>query len=193
MPKKGMGTNFGNNRGLIVGFTGKIGAGKTTAATELLARGFVRVRFAGILKDMMKVLGLTDDQVDGAHKETPCPLLCGRTPRHAMQTIGTEWGRNLIGNDLWVNAWRKRVTCLPPRTHVVADDVRFANEADTIRSMGGVVVRIVRMAEKNAKWHEHVSEQGDFRVDLTVMNNGTEEMLRDYIRTNVLPQLKQAA
>jgi hypothetical protein len=63
-------------------------------------RGFARVRFAGPLKAMMAALGCTNAEIDGDRKEVPCDLLGGKSPRWAMQTLGTEWGRKLIGDDL---------------------------------------------------------------------------------------------
>jgi putative protein kinase ArgK-like GTPase of G3E family len=78
----------------IIGLTGLMGSGKSLAAQELERIGFTRTRFAGSLKDMMRVLGLTEEEIEGNLKETACALLGGKTPRYAMQTIGTEWGRS---------------------------------------------------------------------------------------------------
>lgn len=163
---------------MIVGLCGAAGSGKTTAAQELVRRlHYKRHRFAGPLKDMLRVIGLTDAQVDGDQKEVPCDLLCGRTPRHAMQTIGTQWGRECIGEDFWIRAW---TATLPQCHHVVVDDVRFDNEADAIRSLGGVIVRIDRpnldvtdSLEKRA----HASEAGLTSVDIVVVNDGTIDQL----------------
>src|SRR3974390_129308 len=128
----------------IIGLTGKLKSGKSEAAKILCARGFTRVRFAGTLKAMMYCLGLNEDQIEGNLKETPCDLLCGKTPRYAMQTIGTEWGRDTIGRSLWVNAWKHAVSKQRDFIPVVADDVRFDNEVEAVRSLGGIVVRIQR-------------------------------------------------
>jgi hypothetical protein len=49
-----------------------------------------QVKFAGPLKSMCMALGLTEAHIEGHLKEVPCELLCGQTPRHAMQTLGTE-------------------------------------------------------------------------------------------------------
>lgn len=155
---------------MIIGFCGPIGAGKTTAALYLAERrGFARIRFAGPLKAMMAALGLSAREIDGALKEVPCELLGGKTPRYAMQTIGTEWGRNLIHPDLWISAWRHACRDHP---NIVADDVRFANEAATIHAMGGFVYRIVR-ASTVAASDAHASEQQIFRTDGDIFNNGT--------------------
>lgn len=145
-----MGLEFGDHPNLpaprtVVGFAGLAGSGKTTAAMHLVsAHGFARVRFAGPLKAMCAALGLTPDEIDGALKEAPCELLGGRTPRYAMQRLGTEFGRDLIDPNLWVRAWRAAVDRLPIGQPVVVDDCRFPNEAEAIQAAGGVLVRVVR-------------------------------------------------
>lgn len=150
--------------GPVVGFTGLAGSGKSTAAMHLIRRrGFSRVRFAGPLKEMLRALGLHEDHIDGHLKEEPCKLLCGKTPRWAMQTLGNEWGRELIGPDVWVNSWRERVLDEWDGDPIVADDIRYENERDAVRAMGGIVIRVARMGQVSES--DHPSETGDFEVD----------------------------
>ncbi len=119
----------------------------------------VRHRFAGPLKAMLRTLGLTEAQVDGDEKETPCELLSGHTPRMAMVTLGTEWGRMLIGKDLWVNATMLRVdTDLAAGRLVVIDDLRFDNEALAVRARGGLIIQLERPGVVYTG--EHASEVG---------------------------------
>lgn len=156
----------------MIGFAGAIGAGKTTAADHLVqAHGFVRHRFAGPLKDMMRALGLSPAEVDGDRKEQPSELLCGRTPRWAMQSIGTEWGRDLIHPDLWATIFAARAgaALASGARGVVADDVRFQNEVDTIHRLGGIVVRVARPAIGR---HGHASELQALAVDHEILNDG---------------------
>lgn len=156
---------------LIIGLSGLAGSGKSTAAHHLIHRhGFARVRFAGPLKSMMAALGLTQEQIEGSEKEKPCALLAGKTPRYAMQTIGTEWGRDLIAPDLWIRAWQAAVDALPPGQPVVCDDVRFPNEADAIRAAGGFLVRVERPGA-GAGAAGHSSEEQDLGVPTATMQN----------------------
>jgi hypothetical protein len=163
-----------------IGFCGPAGAGKSTAAEHLVRHWrFSRVRFAGPLKAMLLALGLDAEQVDGSRKEEPTPLLCGRTPRQAMQWLGTEWGRNLIGDGFWIEAWRaaveregaRRGYGAVPLKLIVADDVRFANEAKAIRDQGGIVVRIERRGAASTSGGGHVSERLDFEPDRVIRND----------------------
>jgi hypothetical protein len=157
----------------IIGFTGLAGSGKSTAADRLItAHGWQRVRFSGPLKAMLAALGLTDAEIEGDRKEVPCELLCGRTPRHAMITIGTEWGRDLIGPDLWVRAWRAAVDRMPAGVPVVVEDVRFENEAAAVRAAGGVVVRVVRPGTGQIA-AGHVSEAGVVTTGPELVNDGS--------------------
>lgn len=166
-----------------IGFCGPAGAGKSTAADRLVKRWrFNRVRFAGPLKAMMAALGLSAEHLDGALKEEPTPLLCGRTPRQAMQWLGTEWGRDLIGPDFWIEAWRAAVEGVKPTFSyhggfdpirlIVADDVRFANEAKAIRDRGGIIVRIERPGAGSSSGAAHASERLDVEPDRMILNMG---------------------
>lgn len=131
---------------MIIGLTGYAGAGKSTAAKILVERhGFTLVKFAGPLKQMLRCLGLGDHEIEGAQKEFPHHLLNGKSPRQAMQLLGTEWGRDLIGADLWVNvAMESAWTMIDRGGKVVLDDCRFENEAEAIRTEGGIIVEVMR-------------------------------------------------
>lgn len=143
---------------MIIALTGYAGSGKSTAAKHLVDRhGFTLVKFAGPLKSMLRCLGLGDREIEGDLKEQPHPVLCGQTPRRAMQTLGTEWGRNLIGSDLWVRvAMESALAVLDQGGRVVIDDCRFENEAAAIKAAGGTIIRINRPGTGLA--HAHASE-----------------------------------
>lgn len=160
----------------LIGLVGYKGSGKSTVAKYLVHNfGYTRIPFASPLKDMLRVLGLTDDHLYGDLKEEPCDMLLGVTPRHAMQTLGTEWGRLCIHKDIWIDAWKRQVgSCLSG--YVVCDDVRFPNEADIIREMGGRVVRIDR-GETISDQHESERHIRDIRVSETLYNHGSLEDL----------------
>ena len=130
----------------IVGLSGYAQSGKSTVSDFLVkANGYTRIKFADGLKNMLRVIGLTEVQIEGEEKETPCKLLCDQTPRYAMQTLGTEWGRRIIGEDLWVNIWEYLTSAaLVTGKRVVVDDIRFLNELYAVQRLGGMVIRITR-------------------------------------------------
>lgn len=181
----------GSGKVIVIGLAGLKGCGKSTAARHLAdEHGFARIRFAGPLKAMIGTLldqmGIGHHQawqlIEGEFKEQPTPLFSGHSPRHAMQTLGTEWGRDLIGPDFWVSCWRLMVakqaldhladSCGSGQPfRVVAEDCRFPNEAAAIRALGGRVVWIDRPGLVAAG---HASEQSLSAADcdLVIPNDG---------------------
>lgn len=148
----------------IIGLCGLAGSGKTTIANHLVEHhGFVRLPFAGPLKAMAAAFGLGPRELAGDLKEVPSDLLCGRTPRQFMQLLGTEFGRELIGENVWVRAWERALGDLATDgfrpLRVVADDMRFPNEAAAIRARGGVVVQLIREGAGSASGGGHASER----------------------------------
>jgi hypothetical protein len=163
---------------MIIGLTGYAGSGKSTAAQHLVEKhGFTLVKFAGPLKQMMRCLGLGDREIEGELKEEPHPLLSGKTPRYAMQTLGTEWGRDLIGFGLWVDvAMASAATVIDQGGRVVIDDCRFPNEAAAIKDAGGTVVNIRRPGVGPV--NGHASEQLP-PYDLEVFNTRSVEQFEE--------------
>jgi len=166
----------------LIGITGYIGSGKTLAADYLCSsHNFIKLKMAQPIKDMLYAVGLTTDDLEGRRKEQSANMLCNQTPRYAMQTLGTEWGRDMMGPDLWVHLWERKATGLMSLNHnIVSDDIRYENEVHKVRNMGGVVVRIKREGSVS----NHPSEEQDFEVDYEIPNNdGITTMFRemDYI------------
>ena len=60
-------------------------------------------------------------------------------------------------------------------------DIRFDNEADLVRSRGGIIIRIVRPSLKNSDDHESELNQLSIDADTTVVNDGTTEDLKNTI------------
>lgn len=162
----------------VLALCGKAGSGKSTAASYLTEQyGYTLVKFAAPLKDMLRTIGLTNEQIEGGLKEIPSPLLLGKTPRYAMQTLGTEWGRNIIGEDFWCNAWHyKAQQILNAGGRVLVDDCRFENELRAVQQLNGTAVYIDRPGL--ASIGSHVSEAGlDTSQLRKVVNDGSPMLL----------------
>lgn len=97
------------------------------------------------------------------------------SPRKAYQLFGTEFGRNCVDDDVWLD--------MIPKGNVVISDIRFENEANYIVRNGGRIIKVVsdRSTTKN---NSHISEKG---IDLsyisaTIENNGTLGQLEEKVR-----------
>ncbi|AIQ91373.1 hypothetical protein [Methylobacterium oryzae] len=104
-------------------------------------------------------------------------MLAGRSPRYAMQHLGTAWARELMGPDFWTRAWEEAVERAFERgaLGVVAEDCRFENEEAAVRALGGSVLRIERPGLL-AIADGHVSEAG-IKDAYTVLNDGDLDTL----------------
>ena len=170
----------------IIGFSGYARSGKTTAANNVTLdfHNSVVCNFAEPIKRMAVAFGLSNRQVYGDLKDVPAEEFGGHTPRHIMQTLGTEWGRNCIHEDVWIFAARQRMKgALRDGLMVVFDDVRFENEARMIRNMGGIVIEVVRDGTK-PKGVIHPSERPPM-PDYWVQNNGDIVALAKQVKSIV--------
>ena len=121
-----------------------------------------------------------------------------KTVRWAMQTLGTEWGRQIIGEDLWINAWKQTAS-----THlmssisnrVVVDDCRFQNEVEIILKLGGTIHEITRPSHKEIETSDHSSENPIAQKDLksTFINVAGIEEFKNLIRSIFNPKEKENA
>jgi hypothetical protein len=169
---------------MIIGLIGHKGEGKSSVAKILHGlNGFAPAKFAGPLKTMLyafyKAHGLAPeailDKIEGNLKEVPCMFLAGRTPRYAMQTLGTEWGRNLIHDQLWIKSLQERLK--NGESNIVVDDCRFLNEAAALRESGAKLVRVYRASLQPDKTHPSEIEIPLIPVDYVIDNSGPIEAL----------------
>ena len=175
----------------IIGIHGRAGSGKDTAA-DLLCRehGFVKYNLAKPIKDAIDSMLMAAhvepiDWDDRVQKETVHPLL-GVSPRRAAQTLGTEWGRTFLGEDVWLRLAEAFVDyhvmmnmfeeCAGVMG-VVVPDVRFQNEANWIYGNGGNVIHIVRPGIDNVEAHISEAGIGMGPLDVVIINDGTIEEL----------------
>lgn len=164
---------------MIVGLAGAAGSGKTTLAKALEVRGFAIIGFADpIYEAVAAIVGLPVAALQQrAVKETPLEWL-GRSPRHLLQTLGTEWGRESISQTIWIDIAMHRAQ---HHRNVVIPDVRFDNEARAIRACGGRVWRLRRDDYRplDTVSSRHASEAGvsDHLIDLVIDNDGSPERM----------------
>ena len=127
------------------------GSGKTSIALILEEEGFVRLPLAEPVKQMaaalLQGLGMEPEQVHNhlyVDRAALIPVL-DVSGRHLLQTLGTEWGRQQIHPKIWIKHWQRRAEiCRAGGQRIVVDDVRFPDEADAIRQLGGQVWLVER-------------------------------------------------
>lgn len=161
----------------IIALVGNIGTGKSTVAEYLAEKynGSV-VSFADPIRNMFKGLGLDVKNMSRTEKELPSDKLSGRTVRHAMQTLGTEWARKMMAETFWVDRWADKVKELQFTRSceiIVTDDCRFLNEASAVRGVRGTLIRINRDTDRSGIAAKHISEieMDLIKTDFTIDNN----------------------
>lgn len=173
------------------------GSGKSTFANVLMQNyGFKNVKFADPLKNMVRALlaemqfdkRTVERMIEGNLKEQVIPGFSTVTPRHLMQTLGTDWGREAVDNGLWLKVARRKIErLLSQGHHVVVDDLRFPNEWDLLDDMGATLVRLVRqdpsVTQGDTRYEGLLCE---FPFDRHVLNNGDIEELR--FKANMVAQ-----
>ncbi len=204
---------------MIIGISGLANAGKDTVADLLTTQmDFVKVSLADPMKRFCaEVFGWDRDRlwgpsamrnaIDERLPRGPADKYRGYlTARHALQTLGTEWGRGCYEN-VWINyglrmakeildgdKYDPEIGAMPgffenvPAAGVVIPDIRFQNELAAVRKAGGEVWRIVRNgAGLQGEAAQHASEndiqEGD--CDRIILNNGTIRDLTEAVRLAV--------
>ncbi|MEO1720973.1 MAG: deoxynucleotide monophosphate kinase [Pseudomonadota bacterium] len=162
---------------LIIGLSGPAGSGKSTVAAAIekahpgIARHHIKAPLAAMLEGYYRTLGLSDPEIErrinGDLKRAPDPLLGGQTPTYAQQTLGTDWGRCLMHPDFWVAPWvREAVRRRGLGLGTMNEGVRYQNEVEAIRKLGGIVVELVGRRDDRVDF-THSSEAGvnaDYQV-----------------------------
>jgi hypothetical protein len=167
----------------IIGLSGYAQSGKDTAYDVLMNFGYERFAFADTLRKALYALDpiaqvLKDGyayhvselvDTDGWDGTKTNPLT---DVRRLLQRLGTEVGRNIIGENVWVDT---TLNSIPDATRAVITDVRFPNEAKAIKELGGQVWRIERPGTGPANAHPSETALDDFPFDTTLFNDGTLE------------------
>lgn len=146
----------------IIGIYGFIGSGKGAVSDILVENyGYQREAFANPVKDVVStIFGWPRQLLEGDTKEsrdfreTPCSIWSKLlqkdfSPRYALQLMGTEAGREVFHEDLWLFALGRRIGAYGSQSlgNFVISDVRFPNEIRYIRSLGGRLIRVKRGPE----------------------------------------------
>lgn len=119
----------------VIGIAGKKGSGKTTFANMLHTRAkelelsVYNTTLAAPIKNMLFAgfpnLATLSLETEEEKNEIVPPT--GKTARHLLQTLGTEWGRNHVDKNIWINLLEERLKSQNTDLAIVSD-LRFENE-----------------------------------------------------------------
>ena len=139
---------------MIIGICGLIGSGKGTVADVLVNQGYKKVSFADKLKDgVATIFGWNRTMLEGDTEESRVwreqedafwteETNRTITPRIVLQEFGTECMREGFHNGIWVSLLKKHILDNPG--YYVVPDVRFRNEQNMIRNLGGKIWQVKR-------------------------------------------------
>lgn len=193
----------------VVGLVGRAGAGKDTCADILVqTRGFARLAFADALRDEVTAAFAIDPAIlaDRLLKERPTDSLQirrssdqrfieranrlgfdmwrARSPREILRLWGTEYRRQVDGDNYWIERANDRVNVLMAAGYrrLCFTDVRFSNEAGYItQSLVGELWRIRRrIADSMPATHSSESKIEEIACAHTISNElGLQELARE--------------
>ena len=169
-----MGLKMGWRRTEIIGLAGRAGVGKDTAARFIQEQhpAWQIVAFADPLRRIAADLyDLTHEQMtDRALKERPT-VEWGLSPRQILQRLGTEVVR-AVHPKTWI-FYALRTIADSDAPGVIIPDVRFDNEVDLVRNLGGRLWWIDRPAVDPIAKHSSEQQVGESHCDVVIRNDGT--------------------
>lgn len=180
---------------MIVGFGHRAQVGKDTAGDWLIDNGWERLAFADLVR---RVLYAIDPVVDPVSTEyyfclqnmvdaMGWDLTKSNTEvRNLLQKLGHGL-RDILDPGVWLRPVMKEADRLEEQGHnVVITDVRYLNEVEAIKGLGGLVVRIDRgLAHRMEHPGEDQLEDYD-EWDAVIDNNGSIQELKDQVTALVL-------
>lgn len=175
---------------MIIGITGHSRHGKDSIADVLVSRyGFTKRSLADPMKQVMRIVfpTWTQEHLNGRLKDIVDPEY-GISPRHALQTLGTEWAQQELskydsfkettGRLIWVR-------CLLQNNidKLVVPDVRFPHEVDALREKGAIIIMVRRPGYPVDMSHESEQAIETIKPDCVIRNGfGLEELADEVVK-----------
>lgn len=182
----------------IIGITGHMRAGKDTVAWVLgKVAGYRRVGFADAVKEMALAIdpyvilrsnGIAEMplrlsevvQVQGWETAKGVPEV-----RRLLQRLGTEAGREVLGNGVWVEALQRRLFRgwgQPLGGPYAVADVRFKNEAYWIKGVGQLWAVVRPGYDGDGHASETAIPELVKMAEVVIQNDGSLEELEQRVK-----------
>lgn len=192
----------------IIAFTGLKGSGKSTAV-ELIKNNVTKkdieiheLSFAAPIKRLVSdIFCLTNNECYDPNLKEVILSQWNVTPRELLQKIGTELFRNQLSTvcpnikmpaeTIWVSSLYYNIKNIETeninrgitKSIVLIDDCRFEDEYNTIKKLGGIVIKITRDSV-SSNLSSHASEKG-CPYDYEINNNWSIDSLESQL-ANIL-------
>lgn len=177
----------------LIGLCGKARSGKDTIADRLMSHhNMATYAFADPLRRAAReMFGLPHDAFLGSNptREEVDPFW-GISPREMLQKLGTEAGRDVFGQDLWIKRAQQywgtlqasdtldRVKLRPSFwAGLVVTDIRYDNEAQWVLSEGGIVIKVERPDAEEVAAHRSEHGVDDLLITETIHNDASLALL----------------
>lgn len=180
-------------------FGGLLTAGKDAAADHLVGQGWVKVGMSDVLNEAVLAL----NPIIGVQPMHDGSTLLGEQllryrdlveqvgyteakqhieVRRMLQRFGTEVGRQMFGEDFWVDRISERIeSLLEAGNDVALTGLRFPNEVAMAERLGGLSVWVSRPTVRPTAIHVSEKSVDESVFDAVLMNDGTLDDLGDAV------------
>lgn len=173
---------------MIIGLSGYARSGKDTIAKYLVDNhGFKRVAFADAIRNMLLDINPYVGFGPSNSSHTSLADLVSVVGwekakehlevRRLLQDLGVS-ARTYLGEDVWIRAALRTPSS---GENIVITDVRFTNEADAIKALGGRLWRVVRPGVTAVNNHVSETQMNNYPVDELIMNDGDIKRLENEV------------
>jgi hypothetical protein len=173
---------------MIIGLSGYAQSGKDTIANHLINKyGFTRVAFADPIREAVYNLNpkINIGDMNGVYLATAVDRLGwdnvkveSEEARWLLQRMGTEVGREMFGENFWVDQAMKKAL---EHDKVVITDVRYPNELKAILGHSGAVWRVIKDSVGAVNKHASETALDDYNFEYIIFNNDTIESLYESV------------
>ena len=180
---------------IIIGMGGRKESGKDTVADFLVEEhGYTKHEMSSVLHDIFMVMdpwvSVREDEAEISEFIRPgfmrYSTLCAtigyveakrfREVRRLLQALGTDVGRNMISEDVWVDVMRHKIT--NTEGNFVFTGVRYHNERALLRELGGTAVWVNRPGLPEGDTHTSETSLGQEDFDMVLDNTADLAHLR---------------
>lgn len=173
----------------LIGITGFKRCGKDTTGLYLINNhNYIKYSFAGALKAACSEIFMFDyEQTEGSKKED-FDERWNINPRKVFQRFGTEIFRDSLEqffpemkhlkNNFWIyrfKIWYQEQIRKNPNVRIVVTDVRFQNEADIIKELGGIIIKVSRKNIMSDDKHASEINILNIKADYDIKNDSSIE------------------